>query len=153
LEHPGQTRAFLDRQTVLPLRLAVQGVRFRILLTRQEATQGVLCLEPAFQYSRPQKMAPQDMQLLDAAGRPIAVRAFTQEVPAIEIGDWYRTHRIRRNDSILVTIEDWERGCFRLGHEPANRRRQQDIVHQNQELAKRLFDMIEAARDGRINTH
>jgi hypothetical protein len=166
LEHPGKTLVFPDRQTIVPLRIAMQGVRFRIPLTRQEATRGVLRLEPAFECFRRQGLAPQDMQLLDGSGRPLAVRvvalkqqqtgplgSFTQEVPAFELDDWYRTHRIRRNDSVLATIEDWERGRFRLEHEPANRRRQQDIDRQNQELANLLFDMLEASRDERLYAH
>jgi hypothetical protein len=165
-EQVGKTLVFLDRQTLVPLRVAMQGVRFRIPLTRQEATQGVLCIEPAFKYFRRQGMTHQDMQLLDADGRPLAARvvtlkqqrtgpldSFTREGPAFELGDWYRTHRIRHNDSVLVTIEDWERGHFRLEHEPVKRRRQQDIERQNRELANLLFDMLEAARDERLYAH
>jgi hypothetical protein len=166
LEHPGKTLVFLDRQTIVPLRVVMQGVRFRIPVTRQEATRGVLCIEPAFDRFRRQGIPPQDMQLLDAGGRPLAVRlvtlkqrltgalgSFTEELPAFALGDWYRTHRIRRNDSVLVTIEDWECGRFRLEHEPAKRRRQQDIERQNQELAHLLFDMLEAARNEQIYVH
>ncbi len=165
-EHLGKTLVFLDRQTLVPLRMAMQGVRFRIPLTRQEATQGVLCIKPAFEYFRRREVTHQDMQLLDADGRPLAARvvtlkqqrtgplgSFTREDPAFELGDWYRTHRIRRNDSVLVTIEDWERGHFRLEHEPVKRRRPQDIERQNRELANLLFDMLEAARDERIYAH
>ena len=165
-EHLGKTLVFLDRQTLVPLRMAMQGVRFRIPLTRQEATQGVLCIKPAFEYFRRREVTHQDMQLLDADGRPLAARvvtlkqqrtgplgSFTREIPVFELGDWYRTHRIRRNDSILVTIEDWERGHFRLEHEPVKRRRPQDIERQNRELANLLFDMLEAARDERIYAH
>src|SRR5262245_61575885 len=163
LEHPGKTLVFLDRQTIVPLRVAMQDVRFRIALTHQEVAQGRLAIDPAFQYFRRQGIAPQDMQLLDAAGHPLAVRlltfthqqggplgAFTQDGPAFDLGDWYRAQRARRNDSLLVTIEDWERGRFRLEHEPANRRRQQDIERQNQELADLLFTLLEATRNEMI---
>src|SRR5712691_4370382 len=73
-EHLGKTLVFLNRQTLVPLRVAMQGVRFRIPLTRQEATQGVLCIEPAFQCFRRQEVTHQDMQLLDADGCPLAAR-------------------------------------------------------------------------------
>jgi hypothetical protein len=166
LEHPGKTLVFVDRQTIVPLRLALQGVRFRITLTRQEATRGVLCVEPAFQCFRRQGVTPPEMQLLDEVGHSLAVRvvtlrqqltgplgSFAQEMPAFDLGDWYRTHRIRRNDSVLVTIEDWENGRYRLEHEPNNRRRQQDIERRNQELANLLFDMLEASSRERIYTY
>jgi hypothetical protein len=42
--------------------------------------------------------------------------SFTQETPAFELGAWYRAHRVRHNDSVLVTIEDWQHGRFCLEH-------------------------------------
>jgi len=39
-EELGRTLVYLDRQTILPMRIAMKGVRFRIPVTRQEATQG-----------------------------------------------------------------------------------------------------------------
>jgi hypothetical protein len=166
LEHAGKTLVVLDRQTIVPLRVAMQGVRFRIPLTREEVDRGVLCIAPAFDCFRRQGLAHQDMHLLDAAGNPLASRvvtlkqqvtgplgSFTQETPAFELGDWYRTYRVRHNDSVLVTIEDWQHGRFRLEHEPANQRRQQDIERQNQELANVLFAMLEVARNEQLFAH
>jgi hypothetical protein len=166
LEHAGKTLVFLDRQTLVPLHVAMQGVRFRIPLTREEVDRGVLCIAPAFDCFRRQGLAHQDMHLLDAAGHPLAshvvilkqqvtgpLGSFTQETPAFEIGAWYRAHRVRHNDSVLVTIEDWQHGHFRLEHEPANQRRQQDIERQNQELANVLFAMLEAARSEQLFAH
>ena len=57
LEHAGKTLMFLDRQTIVPLRVAMQGVRFRIPLTREEVDRGVLCITPAFDCFRCQGMA------------------------------------------------------------------------------------------------
>jgi hypothetical protein len=166
LEEAGETVAFLDRQTLVPLRIAMQGVRFRTVLSRQEASRGVLCIEPAFRCFRRPGLAPQDMQLLDADGRPLPTRlvtlkqqltgtlgAFTHEALAFELGDWFRAHRARRHDSVLVTIDDWQQGRFRLAHEAAKRRRQQDIERQNRELADLLFDMLEASRHEQLYTH
>jgi hypothetical protein len=166
LEHAGQSLVFLDRQTIVPLRIAMQGVRFRIPLTRQEATRGVLCIDPGFNGFRREGLAPRDMQLLDSAGHSLAtpvvtlkqqltgpLGAFTHDSPAFDLGNWYRAHRVRRNDSVLVTIEDWQRGRFRIEHEPASQRRQPDIERQNQELANLLFGMLEASRDEQLYTH
>src|SRR5574341_291133 len=166
LEYTGQNLAFLDRHTIVPLRLALQGVRFRIPVTRQEASRGVLCMDPGFHGFRREELAPGDMQLLDAAGHPLATRVvtlkqqgigllrlFSNESPAFDLGNWYRTQLVRRHDSVLVTIEDWQRGRFRIEHEPASQRRQPDIERQNQALADLLFDMLEATRDERLYTH
>src|SRR4029453_3426179 len=163
LEHAGKTLVFLDRQTIVPLHVAMQGVRFRIPLTREEVDRGVLYITPAFDCFRRQGLAYQDMPLLDAAGNPLTSRvvtlkqqvteplgSFTQETPAFELGAWYRAHRVRHNDSVLVTIEDWQHGRFCLEHEPVKQRRQRDIERQNQELADVLFAMLEAPRDEQI---
>jgi hypothetical protein len=166
LEHAGKTLVFLDRQTLVPLHVAMQGVRFRIPLTREEVDRGVLCIDPAFDCFRRQGVSPRDMQLLDAAGGPLASRvgtltqrvkgplgSFTQETPAFELGAWYRDHRVHHDDSVLVTIENWQHGRFRLEHEPASQRRQQDIERKNQELADVLFAMLEDARNEQLFAH
>jgi hypothetical protein len=160
----GRTLVFLDQQTILPLRIAVKGARFRIPITHQEAERGLLLTEPAFQYFLRQGV--KDVQLLDEGGRPLSVRVVTikqriagllgpcsYDTYALDLGDWFHANRIRRNDSILVTIEDWQAGRFRLEHEPARSRRQQEIQRKNQELADLLSAMLEAAHDQRLFAH
>jgi hypothetical protein len=162
-EHAGRTVAFLDRKTIVPLRIAMRGVRFRIPVTRQEAIRGVLFIDPGFYHFLRQGTAHEDVQLLDAAGHPLAVRVvvvkqtlegwsgpFTYEADAFDLGDWFRAQRIRRDDSILVTIEDWQEGHFRLEHEPARHRRQWEIERKNQELAELVFDILEAEYDEQV---
>ena len=68
-------------------------------------------------------------------------------MPAFNLDTWFRSCQVRRGDSLLVTIEDWEAGRFRLEHEPAGRRRKAEIARKNRELADILFDMLESARD------
>ena len=43
----GQSIAYLDRKTLVPLRTAMRGVRFRIPLSRRETKRGILLIEPA----------------------------------------------------------------------------------------------------------
>lgn len=160
----GTALVFLDQQTILPLRIAMKGVRFRIPIARQEALKGLLFTDPAFRYFLREGI--QDPQLLDENGRPLPTRMVTikqtvqgffgpssQDVRAFDLGDWFRANHVRRNDSILVTIEDWQAGRFRLEHEPARSRRQQEIARKNQELADLLFAMLEAAYDERVFAH
>jgi hypothetical protein len=49
-DHVGKTLVFLDDRTVLPMRLAMQGIRFRIPVDPQETSRGVLGVQPAFAY-------------------------------------------------------------------------------------------------------
>jgi len=163
--HTGTTIVFLDRQTIVPLPLALQGVRFRLRLTRPEIDLGVLLTQPGFEPFLRRDIALKDAQLVDAEGQPLPVcpvavtfettAAFvfapsTLDVAALDLGDWFRAQQIQAGDSILVTIEDWEKGRFRLEHEPASQRRQPEIERQNQELANLLFDLLEADRHERL---
>jgi hypothetical protein len=162
-EHAGRTVAFLDRKTIVPLRIAMRGVRFRIPVTRQETKRGVLFIDPGFHHFLRQGTAHEDVQLLDDAGQALAVRVvvvkqtregrfgpFTYEAPAFDLGGWFRAQRMRRDDSVLVTIEDWQKGHFRLEHEPARQRRQQEIELKNQELSDLVFDILEAEYDEQV---
>ncbi len=157
----GKTLVYLDSKTIVPLRIAMQGVRFRIRLSRQEASRGMLLIRPSFDNLLRRGTAPENVQLVDAAGKPLAVRivtlkqeiqsllgSYTQESQAFDLSDWFRANRIRRDDSVLVTIADWETGRFCLEHEPVTitRRRREEIERKNQELADLLFNMLEDAR-------
>ncbi len=165
-DHAGKTLVFLDDKTILPMPLALRGVRFRIPLDRREVDRGVLIIKPAFDFFLRPEIDPTAVQLLDERGRPLPVRVVelqvqvdsflgkqTMSIAAFDLGEWFRVQGVRRNDHILVTIEDWTAGCFRLEHEPAKRRRTAQIEQQDRELADLLFEMLENARREIIYTH
>lgn len=155
----------LNSKTILPTRLAMQGVRFAVPLERQEVKRGVLLISFAFSVFLRSKTPPEEAQLEDEAGRPLPVKIVTweknvktffgpvkREYWAFGLSNWFRAHHIRRGDYVLVTVEDWEQGHFRLEHEKARQRKrhQEEIDAKNQELADLLFDQLEAARDESI---
>lgn len=155
----GKSLVYLDAQTIIPIHMVMRGVRFRIPVSQEEAQRGILPVDPAFRYFLRREIPYDQMRLLDESGRPLPTRAITlkqkeqgpfgpfeYEIPALDLGDWFRTRQVRRNDSILVTIEDWQAGHFRLEHEPARRRRNEEIERKNRELAHLIFDMLETAR-------
>jgi len=159
-EHAGRSVVFLDANTVLPLRLAMKGVRFRIPISRREVGRGVLIAQPAFQVFLRGEIEPASVRFQDADGQPLPVRLTTvrEQVDSIfgkyavdhvafDLDRWFQAQGVRRKDSILVTIEDWMEGHFRLEHEPAKRQRDEEIKQQDRELSDVLFDMLEAARD------
>ncbi len=152
---------FLDSKTILPGRLAMQGARFAVPLGRQEVKHSALLLSPAFSIFLRSEISPEEAHLKDESGRPLPVKIVTWEknvetpfgpskieYRAFGLSDWFRAHRIRRGDYVLVTVEDWEQGHFRLEHEKARQRKrhQEEIDAKNQELADLLFDQLEAAR-------
>lgn len=155
-DHAGRTLVFLDSKTILPLPIAMRGVRFRISLSRQEANRGALIIHPAFDYFLRHELDPAAVRLLDQEDHPLPVHLITVqeqvntpfgrqkiERAAFDLSLWFRTQRVRRHDSILVTITDWTNGAFRLEHEPARHRRREEIEQRDRELAGLLFDMLE----------
>ena len=156
----GRSLVFLDPQTVMPLRIVMQDVRFCVPLSRSEVNRSVLYTDPAFLYFLPPETPYGQMRLLDEAGRPLPTKAITlkqkeqglfgpfeYEIPALDLGDWFRAYRMRAEDSILVTIKDWQTSCFQLEHEPVRERRKhrQEIERKNRELAGLIYDLLENA--------
>ncbi|RMF36662.1 MAG: hypothetical protein D6759_03260 [Chloroflexi bacterium] len=147
-----------DRKTVIPVALALKGVRFRIPLSRQEARRGFLLIYPNFDIFLNQHLRPEAARLFDKQGHPLPTQVIQvrqghleslgpYKVPAFRLTDWFHKRRVRRGDSILVTVEDWQQGHFRLEHEPARKRRQhqEEIARKNREMADLFFDILEAA--------
>jgi hypothetical protein len=156
--HWNKTWVYLDARTVVPLRVVMHGARFRIVLSRLEIKYGALLFEPNFRGFTRLRAEPSDLSLLDAAGQPLQARPFTikiqrtsflgpytQEAAAWEIAPWLKSLKARDGDSLLVTIEDWETGRYRLEHEPAGRRRFDEVDRKNRELADLLFGALENA--------
>ena len=165
-EHAGRTLVFLDTKTVIPLPIAMRGARFRIPLSRREAERGALIILPAFEFFLRRELAPAAVQLLDQKGQPLPASVITTreqadtpfgkqtiEQAAFDLGDWFRAQHARRDDHILVTIEDWLKGIFRLEHEPASRRRRKEIEGQDRELDDLLFGMLEKSQSEVIYTY
>jgi len=165
-EQAGQTVIFLDTRTLMPVALAMRGVRFRITPGAKEVERGLLFSRPAFDYFLNRKLDPARVQFLDAQGHPLPVRIIkvqmqvespfgttTVEMPAFDLPSWFQAQGVQPGDDILVTVEDWTEGRFRLEHEPAAHRRQEEIERKDQELADRFFDMLEAATSEMLVPH
>jgi hypothetical protein len=165
-DHVGKTLVFLDDKTILPMRLAMRGVRFRIPLSPQETSRRVLFVQPGFAYFLRADLDLQAVGLEDESGRALPVRPVTVQVKikgpfgrqevehtAFDLRDWFRARRTRPADTILVTIVDWTAGVFRLEHEPVARRREAEIERQDQELADLLFAMLEATQNEMLYAH
>ncbi len=162
-KHWRKNWVYLDGKTVIPLRTVMQGARFRIVLSRLESRRGILFLDPNFRGFVKHELTPADMTLLDATGQPIPAHPikvklehktilgdYTTEVDAWEMATWFRSLKVRGGDSLLVTIEDWETGRYRLEHEPAGKRRFDEVERKNRELADLLFQALEENHDERI---
>ena len=165
--HVGRNLVFVDKQTIVPLRVAVVGIRFRIPLSRLEVNRGMLILDPSFSPWITRFDDPKTFELVDEVGQrlPTRVASITQKITGIfgdsnvqshafDLSDWFRAHRARRDDSILATFECWEPKRFKLELEPEKERRRhrQEIAEKNQELADTLFDMLESSYDESVSS-
>lgn len=160
-DYIGKSLLYLDEQTLIPIRLAMPGVRFRVRLTRQEIQKGWLFVDPAFQYMAAQDVPSEEFWLEEASGHSIPVNQVTvksrvktifgtqvTEQTAFELDWWYQKHSLRRGDSLLVTVLDWEKGRFRLEPEPSRIRERHaaEIQAQNQAFVDDIFHQLETAR-------
>ncbi len=152
-----------DGKTVLPIALSLKGARFRIPLSRREARRGFLLVSPNFDGFLNRQLSLEEVQMFDERGRPLPTRviqvrqgylgpSIPYRVPAFRLTSWFHKQGVRREDSILVTVEDWQRGHFRLKHEPARERRQhqEEIAQKNREMADLFFEVLEAAYNEQI---
>ena len=110
----GKRLIYQEGRTLIPLRLAMPGVRFRDKLSRQEIEKGWLLVDPAFRYMATSNLPPEEFWLEDADGHsipvnPVAVKSKIRtiwgtsdlEQTAFDLDWWYRKHSLRRGDSIL----------------------------------------------------
>jgi hypothetical protein len=165
-QHAGKTLVFLDAKTIVPLRIAMRSMRFRTVLSRSEVKRGLLQIHPAFDFFLRRELDPSSVQLLDANGHRLPFQVSTIPVQAdsffamlaldnaaFDLGQWFHAQGVGRNDSILVTVEDWMAGHFRLEYEASKRRRTPEIEQKDRELAGLLFDMLEQARNELLYAH
>lgn len=158
MEEAGLSIVFLDEETIIPLRVGAPGVRFRISLSRWQVNRGVLPVFPPFQGWISNTGERPTLDLMDEQRNPLPVdivsikyhiSGFNEdfEVDAFELSRWFRKHNVRRNDSLLVTVESWEPRALSLECEPEKKRRihREEIEDKNQKLADIFFDMLETA--------
>lgn len=134
MEEVGKSIVYLDKETIISLRVGAPGVRFRISLFRWQVNKGVLPVLPSFLGWTSYIDEMQAFKLIDEQGTPLPTDVVSLkyrisglkgdfEVVAFELSNWFQKHNARRNDSILVTIESWEPRRFRLEFEPEKKRR------------------------------
>lgn len=160
-EHLGKSLVFLDDDTLAPTQTALAGVRFRVPLSREEFRGGFFFVYPALQYLAPNNFPIARMQLVDEADQTIPTEtvsyqeeresilgSYTHKADAFNLGWWYKRHRVRRDDSLLLTILDRSAAKFRVQPETVQDRRDHraEIEASNRKLADALFALLETSR-------
>ena len=161
----GKQLVFLDADTVLPLRLAYQGARFRIPLERESFDKGLLPLDNISSYL-PQGYKVDRLRLVDASGNviPFQIKQTTHKVQSpfgpldethafANLSAWCRAQKMYAKDHILVTILDWEQGVLQLEREPFGQRNQALLAERNRLLADLFFGLLEGADREQVYIH
>lgn len=162
----GRQLVFLDADTVLPLRLAYQGARFRIALERENFDRGLLPLGKSLWSYVPNEFSFEKLQLVDGSGHtiPVKINQVTQKVQSpfgavdetqsfASLSAWYRSQKMYAKDHILVTVLDCEQGILQLEREPFGQRNQTLLAERNRLLADIFYDLLESAPRENIFVH
>lgn len=143
----------LGEGKLLPLRVALTGLRFRVAPDPHEIATGLLLrarLIPFVPLNRT------DFVLVDAAGSPIRFHSDTitrvddlfgpMEQPAINIGDWMHQAGMFDGNTILVTIERASPLTLRLQREPYPAVHSLEARRQEQELLEGIVARVMSSR-------
>jgi hypothetical protein len=161
-DEQGVNLVYLNKDTILPMRIAVQGIRFRVPIDRHAEKENTIPLM-FFNYFISRATKPQNARFVDETGNPVDFKVKSVKniwepnslwrrdfVDAFEFGNWFNKVKPQRGDSLLVTVQDWESHEFLLEHEPRRKRDTGVIQRFNQEFSDILFNMLEESRDGDI---
>ncbi|MBN1247418.1 MAG: hypothetical protein JXC32_07150 [Anaerolineae bacterium] len=158
--------AHLKGDMLIPTRLVMHGVRYRVYLDRLQVSRGGLISDTLLLgYVRPLylwgfRREDHVVQLEDHTGQPIPTKIVTwkQQVqglfdhqtlerPAFDLRAWFQAQGVRRDDAIVITVLDWQEPRIRLEVERAKvrARRQAEIEAANAALTEALYEQLEAA--------
>jgi len=164
-DEQGVNLVYLDKYTILPARIAMQGVRFRVPIDRHAEKENEIPFL-FFNYFIGRDGKPKDIRFVDTTGSPIAFQVKSVKniweptsswhrdfIDAFDFTGWFNTMLPQRGDSVLVTVQNWESREFLMEYEPKRKRRLEDIQRFNKEFSDILFKMLEESRDGDIFLH
>ncbi|MBN1312398.1 MAG: hypothetical protein JXB30_13350 [Anaerolineae bacterium] len=159
---------FLDKKKLIPTRVVMKRLCFRITLTRQEAEHGAVAITPwfipffqtNFLCSDQGEFEPHfyDEQEQAITWRPATLRQQIDntwgsresvQVAAIDLSGWLAKHNVRRGDSLLVTIKDWIRQEYILAFESAKSINKTKVQQQNTGLGNAIYDVVCGHSDDR----
>lgn len=156
------------RKVFVPLRIGLRNMRFRMIVSEEEASRGILFFDESVKVFLPYHLRlnleeGDQIELRDQSGTSLPVKprliTFTVETAigpqktdqfGYELTDWFLAHNVQADDSVICTIVDWITPILQLEHEPVSERNDDAIQVRNEELTNILFDMLEDSRDERI---
>jgi hypothetical protein len=146
---------WLGDGTVVPLRVVLTNLRFRLIPSPEEVADGALVrdsLRPfvPFYYDEYSNFS---FEQADGTQLPIKLTSLSREgifgnysVQAIDLQTWMHAVGFAEGDSLLLTITSITPFVLRIEHEPANQFRTADVAAQNAELLEALVARVQANR-------
>lgn len=138
---------------LMPLRVALDGLRFRVIPDDEEFAGSVILrsrLEPFVAADE------RELRLEDDAGRPLLAREAALPIgkgifgpvslPALDLSAWFAREHFAPGDSILMTVRVTAPLTLCLEHEPAAAFRLDDVLHQEHELLDALAEQLARRR-------
>ena len=162
-EAVGRQLVYLDSNTILPLQIAWQGVRFRMDLSRAEVNKGFFDVGNALSFYLPNGFNLVNLHLVDANRQAIKfkVNAVNKKVKGIfgtseqtfyycHISEWLRARKFDPKDHLLFTILDRENGVLEMEHEPYKQINAELLESRNRLLTDIFYEMLENASSERL---
>jgi hypothetical protein len=156
----------LEDKTVVPVSLIMKDARFRITLSSEEIEKSAISLIPwfvpyycDFQWQinlekKPPKLFDKNYDPINFEASSVPIKQLGwggdeifEDMLALKVDDWFDSIKPQVEDSILVTIKDYNAKAFILEYEPAGARRSIEIEDQNKALAKGIEKALFDAQD------
>jgi hypothetical protein len=154
----GHLLVFLNKDSVLSTRLAMQGARFSLQLNKINVDAGSFRIDEILPSYLPRQFPIEKVQFLDEKRQSIDFHfmSVNEKVKSIlgtydhmawyaDLRSWYRVQKVYPKDYLLFTILDWPNGIFQLDHEPYAKRDSVLLQQRNQLLADLFYEMLENA--------
>lgn len=154
----------LDDGKIISVGPAMNGLRFRLPLSDRAVERGSISLTGFFPFVRDymnpellRRLGQGDLALRASSGEKLPVKISsvkveiespgrkkpqTVTVPTVDLSDWLRAKGAKAGDSILVTIQDWDRRSYTLEWEPSAEKRLDVIVEQNALLVEKVYQLV-----------
>lgn len=143
----------LDRSELVPIRVVLQGLRFRCIPTASEVETGLLPLVRLQPFVGVRGVVP---LLHDATGTKlpiITVQAGMQGfslktggIPGFELSSWFAATRFTSGDSIIITIVATDPLTLQFVRESAADFRVKDVADQDADLINTIVERVRRSR-------
>jgi hypothetical protein len=137
----------LSRRELMPLRMALSGLRFRCVPRSCDIETGMLPVAHLHPFAG---LRDDDLCLIDDAGTsfpfvdqdPANSGGTTTHSPSFGLSGWYTRTGFVTGDSILVKVLDPERPTLQIEHEPAAKAQLTDTSAQDTELLEAIITRV-----------